>query len=86
MVQVSLSGEPLLDEKFSVLGFVPADVVGLKKDVWFVWLNSGQVDSIDQYLSGHAFSQNSAISPEQLRKKFVILFVFSKNRWFNLDI
>jgi len=34
-----------------VLGFVPADVVRLKKDVWFSKLNAEQVDSVKQFLS-----------------------------------
>ena len=55
MVQVSLSGEVLPEEKFYLLGFVPADVVGLEKDIWFAALNSEQVESIDQYLSATQF-------------------------------
>jgi hypothetical protein len=51
IVQVSLSGETLPEEKFSVLGFVPIDIVGLTKDVWFRMLNSEQIDSVDQFLS-----------------------------------
>jgi hypothetical protein len=51
MVQVSLSGEVIPEEKFSVLGFVPIDVIGLAKDVWFRMLNSEQIDSVDQFLS-----------------------------------
>ena len=35
VVQGSLSGEVLPEERFSVLGFVPIDVVGLTKEVWF---------------------------------------------------
>jgi hypothetical protein len=51
MVQVSLSGETLPEEKFSVLGFVPIDVVGLTEDVWFRMLDSEQIDSVEQFLS-----------------------------------
>jgi hypothetical protein len=51
MVQLSLSGEIIPEEKFSVLGFVPIDVIGLTKDIWFKMLNSEQIDSVDQFLS-----------------------------------
>ena len=51
LVQVSLSGEPLPEEKFSVLGFVPIDVVGLTRDIWFRVLDSEQIDSVEQFLS-----------------------------------
>jgi hypothetical protein len=53
--QVTLSGEVLLEYKFYVIGFVPADVVRLKKDVWFRELNSEQVDLVEQFLSGSNF-------------------------------
>jgi hypothetical protein len=51
VVQVSLSAETLPEEKFSVLGFVPIDVIGLAKDVWFRMVNSEQIDSVEQFLS-----------------------------------
>jgi len=49
--QVTLSGEVLLECKFYVIGFVPADVVRLKKDVWFSKLNSEQISEIEKFLS-----------------------------------
>ena len=54
--QVTLSGEVLLEYKFYVLAFVPADVVRLKKDVWFSKLSSEQVCSVEQFLSSSKFS------------------------------
>jgi hypothetical protein len=51
MIQVSLSGEIIPEEKFSVLGFVPIDVIALTKDVWFRMLDSEQIDSVEQFLS-----------------------------------
>jgi hypothetical protein len=51
MVQVSLSGEVIPEEKFSVIGFVSIDVIALTKDVWFKMLNSEQIDLVDQFLS-----------------------------------
>ena len=49
--QVTLSGEVLLEFKFFVLGFVPADVVRLKNDAWFSKLDSNQIDSVEQFLA-----------------------------------
>lgn len=54
--QVTLSGEVLLEFKFCVIGFVPADVVRLKEDVWFNKLTSEQVDSVDQFLSDSEYA------------------------------
>ena len=45
-----LFGDFLPGEKFFLLGFVAADVVGLEKDVWFTLLNSDQIDSLNQPL------------------------------------
>ena len=50
-LQVTLSGEIIQEEKFHVIGFVPADVVRLKKDIWFKKLDSDQVSSIDKFLT-----------------------------------
>ena len=49
--QVTLSGEALPEYKYYVLGFVPADVVRLKKDVWFRKLDSKQVRLVAQFLA-----------------------------------
>jgi len=53
--QVTLSGEVLLEYKFCVIGFVPADVVRLKKDVWFRKLSSEQVGSVEQFLASSEY-------------------------------
>jgi len=50
--QVTLSGEVLVEYRFYVIGFVPACVVRLKKDVWFGKLSSEQIASVEQFLSG----------------------------------
>jgi len=51
-LQVTLTGGILVQEyKFYVLGFVPADVVWLKEDVWFYKLNSGQISSVEHFLA-----------------------------------
>jgi len=56
--QVTLTRGILVQEyKFYVLGFVPADVVRLKKDVWFSKLNSEQVSAVEEFLAGSAHAQ-----------------------------
>ena len=50
--QVTLSGEVLLEFRYCVVGFVPADVVRLKEDVWFSKLSPEQIDSAEKFLSG----------------------------------
>ena len=53
--QVTLSGEVLIEYRFCVIGFVPADVVRLKEDVWFSKLSSEQVNSVEQFLAGSGY-------------------------------
>jgi len=55
--QVTLSGEVLLEYRYYVVGFVPADVVRLKEDIWFSRLSSEQVDSVEQFLSDSEYTQ-----------------------------
>jgi hypothetical protein len=40
----------MLEERFYLRGFVPAEVVLIKKDVWFKQLSSNQLDSLNEYL------------------------------------
>ena len=49
-VQTTLSGEKLPEDKFFLLGFVPADVIRLKINVWFDILNSEQINAVDTFL------------------------------------
>lgn len=49
--QITLSGEIIQEEKYHVIGFVPADVVRLNKDIWFKKLDSDQVSSVDKFLT-----------------------------------
>jgi hypothetical protein len=51
MARVSLCGEILPEEKFSVFGFVPIDVIALTKGVWFRKLNTQQIVAAGQFLS-----------------------------------
>ena len=50
--QVTLSGENLEEYKFYIIGFVPADVVRLKGDIWFCKLISEEVDLVERFLVG----------------------------------
>ena len=49
--QVTLSGEIIEENKFYVLGFVSAEVLGFGKEVWFMKLTNEQIDSVEQFLS-----------------------------------
>jgi hypothetical protein len=53
MVQITLSGEIVEEEKFYVLGFVSAEVIGLKKEVWFCKLDSEQTSKVEEHLNQH---------------------------------
>jgi hypothetical protein len=49
-VQITLAGEKISEEKFYVLGFVSAEVIGLKNEVWFCKLDSEQISKVEQEL------------------------------------
>jgi len=49
--QITLSGEALLEYKYYVIGFVPADVVRLRKNVWFYRLSSEQISLVEEFLA-----------------------------------
>jgi len=48
--QTTLKGEIIQEYSYYVLGFVPADVVSLKKDVWFSKLGDEQIISVEKFL------------------------------------
>jgi len=49
--QTTLKGEIIQEEHiYYVLGFVPADEVRLKKDVWFSKLSNEQIKSVEKFL------------------------------------
>ena len=49
--QLTLDGGILVQEyRLYVLGFVPADVVRLKEDVWFCELDRNQITMVEDYL------------------------------------
>ena len=51
LVQVTLSGNFLVEERFYLLGFVNAEVIGLEKNCWFALLTLKQIDSVNRNLS-----------------------------------
>lgn len=60
--QITLEGEIVKEYVYYVLGFVPADVVRLKKDVWFSKLCDEQIVSVEIFLKSlsiHEYISNS---------------------------
>ena len=51
-VKSLFQGKALFEYKLYVIGFVPADVVRLKEDVWFEKMNAEQMSLIENFLSG----------------------------------
>jgi len=47
--QTTLNGEIVQEYTYHVLGFVPANVVRLKKDVWFSRLNNEKIKSVENF-------------------------------------
>jgi len=48
--QTNLKGEILQEYCYFLLGFVPANVVRLKKDLWFRKLSDEQIKSVEKFL------------------------------------
>jgi hypothetical protein len=46
--QTTLKGETIQEYTYYVLGFVPADVIRLKNDVWFDVLDRKQMISVEK--------------------------------------
>ncbi len=49
-MQITLDREIVQEYAYYVVGFVPADVVRLKKDAWFTKLGNEQIKSVEQFL------------------------------------
>jgi len=49
-MQITLEGKIVKEYTYYLLGFVPADAVRLKKDVWFSKLSNEQIASVDKFL------------------------------------
>jgi hypothetical protein len=50
MVQTRLVGKSLVPEKFFLIGFVVAEVIGVKKECWFDIFNSDQIKSLNRFM------------------------------------
>ena len=49
--QTTLKGEIIEEYTYYVLGFVSADVIKLKNEVWFNILNDDQINSVEKFLT-----------------------------------
>ena len=54
--QITLEGEIIKEYVYYVLGFVPADVIRLKKDLWFGKLDDGQMKSVEKFLESKKYT------------------------------
>jgi len=54
--QITLEGEIIQEYAYYLLGFVPADVVRLKKDLWFSKLDSEQIKSIEHFIESKKYN------------------------------
>ena len=48
--QTTLRGEIIKEYVYYLLGFVPAEVVRLKKDLWFSKISNEQIISVEKFL------------------------------------
>lgn len=48
--QITLDGEQIQEYTYYLVGFVPADVIRLKKDIWYSKLEIQQTKAIEQFL------------------------------------
>lgn len=53
--QVTLLGE-VVPEKYEFVGFISSEIISLKRNVWFVKLDSGQTAKVEEYLENHQLS------------------------------
>jgi len=56
--QITLEGEIVQEYAYYVLGFVPADVVRLKNNLWFCKLNNEQITSIEKFFESNKYAWN----------------------------
>ena len=54
--QTTLKGEIVQEYTYYVLGFVPANVVRLKKDAWFSKLGSEQMTLVEKFLESNKYA------------------------------
>lgn len=48
--RINLEGEIIQEYSYYVLGFIPAEVIKLKNDVWFSRLSNKQINLVEKYL------------------------------------
>ena len=48
--------EKIQEYTYYCLGFVPADVIRLKKEVWFSKLSNEQITSVDKFLESKKYA------------------------------
>ena len=53
---MTLNGEIVQEYTYYVLGFVPADVIRLKKDVWSSKLSNAQMKSVEKFLESKKYT------------------------------
>ena len=53
--QITLEGETVQEYTYCLLGFVPTDVVRLKKELWFSKLDDEQIESVEQFLESNKY-------------------------------
>jgi len=56
--QTTLQGEIIQEYIYYCLGFVPADVIRLKKDAWFTQLNNEQIKWIECFFNKNKSAWN----------------------------
>ena len=56
--QITLEGEKVQEYIYYVLGFVPADVVRLKNNLWYNKLNNEQITSVEEFLESKKAAWN----------------------------
>jgi len=56
--QITFDGEIVQEYSYYMLGFVPADVIRLKNDVWFSKLNNEQISYAEKFLDTKKYASN----------------------------
>jgi hypothetical protein len=54
--QVTLLGEVIL-EKYEFVGFISSEIISLRRNVWFIKLDSEQTVKVEEYLENHQLSR-----------------------------
>ena len=50
LVQITLFNEIIPEDPFHLIGFVPAEVILITKDIWFTQLDTKQIDILNKHL------------------------------------